>query len=476
MKRIVVVALVAACSGGGSSGDPTALDQPLSQSLAISEIALLQAVKTPIMQNQAAADHSGIPIVALKDSVLRVYVQPQSDYQPHEITARARIVTSSPLGTTAQVFSATATIDRTTEEGDLTTSFNIPIPGIALEPGSSVTVVLNDADGDPPDIASSVARWPNDGSTQDLGVRSGGDHLRVEIVPVQYDADGSHRLPDTSDAQIESYRERFAQLYPAAEVDITVHDPWPSNVVLDAGGNGTLPLLQALQELRSNDQPDADVYYYAAFEPTASFASYCGGGCVTGLSFTGAPLSVGIGYTDSATFDTAAHEVGHAHGLNHAPCGGASAVDPNFPYKTGSIGVWGYDALGQTMMDPAKYKDIMSYCDPKWISDYDYNLIFDRVRGDNGYANDWVRRGGARYQVAPVTASGEVRVSSVALREPWIARGEPREVSWGGRTSTAFFFPYDHADGGALYVPDEVPNGARVIGLRPNEAAATLIR
>ena len=476
MKRLVLLALVAACSGGGSSGDPTALDQPLAQNLAITEIALLQSMKTPIMQNQAPADHSNIPIVALRDAVLRVYVQPQSGYQPHAITARARITTTGPMGTSAQVFSATATIQETTIENDLTTSFDIPIAGVALEPGSSVTVVLNDTDGDPPDTASSFARWPNDGSSQDLGVRSGGDHLRVEIVPVEYLADGSHRLPDTSDAQIEAYRERFYQLYPAAEVDITVHDPWPINVAIDAGGNGMMTLLNELQKLRSTDQPDPDVYYYAAFEPTSSFGSYCGGGCVTGLSFNGVPLSVGIGYTDPATMDTATHEVGHAHNLNHAPCGGAAGIDPNYPYKDGSIGVWGYDAIGQAMIDPAKYKDIMSYCDPKWISDYSYNLLFTRERTDNGYYNDWMRGPGSPYAVAPVEPTGDVRVSNVALREPWISLGEPREVTWDGGKATAFFFPYDHLPGGALYVPAEVPSVARVIGLRPNEAAAILRR
>ena len=480
MKRFLVLAWVA-CSSGSSSGDPTALDQPLAQNIAITQIAVLQTLEAPIMQDGSPADHSNLPIVALRDSVVRVSVNPQSGWQPNPLTARARIVTTGPMGSQAQVFSATATIDRATEEGDLATSFDIPVPGVAIEPGSSITVVLNDTTGDAPDDASSYARWPQDGSAADLGVQSGGDHLRVMIVPVEYVADGSHRVPDTSDAQIEKYRERFYQLYPAAEVDVTVRDPWPVNVFIGADGSGMDTLLNALVKLRSSDQPDPDVYYYAAFEPTSSFAAYCGGGCVTGLSFTGQPVSVGIGYTDDATMDTAVHEVGHAHGLDHAPCGGAAGADPSFPYKTGGIGVWGYDAIGQAMVDPGSYKDMMGYCDPKWISDYFYAKLFRRVRTDNHYYNDWMKGPDARaslrrFTLAPVAQTGDVRVSDTALREPWITLGEPREITWAGGTATGYFFPYDHLPGGALYVPDEVPSGARVASLRPNEAAAILTR
>lgn len=459
--RLLALALVA-CSSSATSSDPTALTEPLSPDMAIAQIAVLQVVKVPIMDGGNAVD-SGIPVVALRDAVVRVYVQPQATYQPHPLTARARIETTGPMGTEVQVFSATATIDRPTLENDLTTSFDIAVPGVALEPGSSITVVINDTSGDPSDSTTSFAKWPMDGSSADLGVKNGGDRVRVEIVPVQYNADGSHRLPDTSDAQLEAYRERFMQLYPTASVEITVRDPWPWSGAIGFDGTGMQTLLQALQQLRGQDQPDSDVYYYAAFEPASSFQSFCGGGCVTGLTLLGAPLSVGIGYADPATMDTATHEVGHAHGLDHAPCGPVSGVDPNYPYKTGTIGVWGYDSIGQAMIDPAVYKDIMSYCDPKWISDYDYGKIFKRVRTDNKYFNDWIGPR-TRYAAAPMPPSGAIHVSNVLLREPWITLGEPRPIAWPGGSATGYFFPYDHLPGGVLYVPDEVPSGAELRG------------
>lgn len=483
MRRFIYVAILpvfAACSGS-TPDDPSALSEPLAQNISISEIAILQSLKVPVMRSGDVADRGDLPLIALRDSVLRVYVNPESAFQPHTLTARARITTSSPTGDFAQVFSATASVSGPTVEKDLSTSINIPIPGIVLEPGASVTVVLNDTKGDDATTPTSTARWPQDGTSSDLGVVSGSDHVRVMIVPVEYDADGSGRLPDTSDTQLEAYRKRFFQLYPTAEVDITVHDPWPYSGAISGSGAGFSEVLTALGQLRAADQPDPDVYYYGAFSPTADFGSFCGGGCIAGLSPIGAPYSVGLGFFGDVASGTAVHEVGHAHGRAHAPCGGAGSPDPNYPYPGGLIGVWGYDPFGPLMIDPQAYTDMMSYCSPTWISDYHYNLIFKRVRTDNKYYNDWMSGTSSRatlppYAIAPVEETGDVHVSTTALREPWISEGAPREITWDGGKATAYFHPYDHLPGGVLYVPSEVPALASVSALRAGESARLVVR
>lgn len=475
MKRLWSFLVLASCSSGADSKDPTALTDPIAQNVTISQITILQALEVPVMQNGDVADRGRLPLVAQRDSILRVFVTPEAGFSSHQLTARARIVTTSPMGSQAQVFSATGNVSSPSQEFDLGSTINIPIPGLALERGSSVTVVLNDTKGDPADTPSSNARWPQDGSLSDLDVRDGGDKVRVMIVPVQYDADGSHRLPDTSDAQIEAYRQRFYQLYPTASVEITVRDPWPWNQPINGSGSGMATILQALGPLRSSDQPDPDVYYYAAFAPTNDFGSYCGGGCITGLSFIGVPTSVGIGFTGDASTGTAVHEVGHAHGRQHAPCGGAGSPDPNYPYSGGLIGVWGYDPFAQAMVDPTSTTDMMSYCQPTWISDYHYALIFNRVRTDNKYYNDWISNPSWRavkpWVQVPLEGGASVRAKAAATREPWVTQGEPREVSWSGGKATAYYFPYDHLPGGVLFMPDDVPSGATVL----REGVATTI-
>ena len=52
------------------------------------------------------------------------------------------------------------------------------------------------------------------------------DALKIVIVPVKYDADGSGRLPDVSATQIELYRKAFHAMYPAKKVEVTVRAPW----------------------------------------------------------------------------------------------------------------------------------------------------------------------------------------------------------------------------------------------------------
>ena len=67
-----------------------------------------------------------------------------------------------------------------------------------------------------------------------------------------------------------------------------------------------------------------------------------------------------------------AHELGHNFGRQHAPCGNPSGPDPAYPYLDASVGTWGLDLPALSLKPPATYKDLMSYCNPDWISDYTY--------------------------------------------------------------------------------------------------------
>ena len=73
--------------------------------------------------------------------------------------------------------------------------------------------------------------------------------------------------------------------------------------------------------------------------------------------------------------DFSAHEIGHNLGMSHAPCGNPADPDPNFPYADGTVGQYGFDVNGQTVADKTQ-PDIMSYCDPEWVSDYTYKMWY----------------------------------------------------------------------------------------------------
>ncbi|MDE2835872.1 MAG: Ig-like domain-containing protein, partial [Bacteroidota bacterium] len=85
-----------------------------------------------------------------------------------------------------------------------------------------------------------------------------------------------------------------------------------------------------------------------------------------------------IGGTISMSIPNAnviAHEFGHNLSLRHAPCGNPSNVDPDYPYSEGSIGSWGFGI--SLYADPAGTYDLMTYCLPKFISDYQFNKAVD---------------------------------------------------------------------------------------------------
>lgn len=475
---VVTLALAGCGSSSGSDGDPTALTQPVATGITISEIAMFQSLKVPLAKDGAVADRGSIPlpIVASRDGMMRIYVTPDAGFAPKAITARVKIVNDSPTGGFTKVVSATTTISAASQEFDLGTTINVMIPGTYLQPNSVYTVVLN-ADGGSSPSGSSPAKFPQDGSFTDLPAKQGGERLRVMIVPVQYGADGSNRLPDTSDEQIKRYREIFYKLYPAATVEISVRDPWPWAQGINPTGQGMNTVLDALGKLRTADQPDPDVYYYGAFAPRDSFGTYCGGGCITGLSPIGQPYSVGVGFTGGGSAETAAHEVGHAHGLSHAPCGGAGGPDPAYPtdpsHAQGKIGVWGYDPIANKLIDPLPPSaqlaphDVMGYCNNDWISDFHYDKLFKQLRTDNRFfASDFSgeRTSSTEWASVLVDGFGGATLGSIKSRELSIERGEPREMTWenGGATvgrATAYFFPYDHLPGGVLWTPP-APSGA----------------
>jgi hypothetical protein len=96
---------------------------------------------------------------------------------------------------------------------------------------------------------------------------------------------------------------------------------------------------------------------------------------VAGIGWIGYPVATGWDHLPSASA-VLAHEIGHNWNYGHTSCtGGESGPDPNYPYPGGAIGAYGYDLWSSLLKDKTAYKDVMSYCNPQWISDYTYKKI-----------------------------------------------------------------------------------------------------
>jgi hypothetical protein len=84
--------------------------------------------------------------------------------------------------------------------------------------------------------------------------------------------------------------------------------------------------------------------------------------------------------------DTMVHELGHNFDRDHAPCG-VTPSDPNYPYSNAELGDFGWDPQGAAggkvqslpggWVVPQTSRDVMSYCQDEWISEYTYRNILD---------------------------------------------------------------------------------------------------
>ncbi len=467
---------------GASSADPTDPEKPASpivSNIAVTDVAVFQAVKVGVVKSGAlvAPKSRNAPVVAKRPGLIRVYVKPGDDWSARELTAEVRLVAGDKK---FPILRETKTIRAASKDDDPKSTFNLEVPADNLVPGVTFQVALTAADGERvKDGETSEGRFPQDGTFEDLGAKLSGK-LKVVLVPVKYDTDGSGRTPDVGLAQLERYKKTLMQLYPTSEVELSTHAPYPWTTTISGNGAGFSNVLRAMHSLRQKDKVADDVYYYGLLTPAASMGSFCGGGCVAGLSTVvdeDTPVlraSVGLGFAGQEAADTMAHEIGHAHGREHAPCGGPSGVDRDYPYPQAQIGVWGYDIFDKKLIAPTKGRDMMAYCPNQWISDYTYKALFERIAAVSTEKNVAFSASSnaapkethaSRYRVASVDASGELAWESgddaelVLQTEPTGGSIVPAHfVSENGANLTtrpARFYRFDHLPGGLLFVPAE---------------------
>lgn len=429
---------------------------PIATGLTITQVALLQGSTVTLAKGSAKASPRK-DIVAGRAGLMRVFVAPKPGFAPHAITGELSLESSSGMTKLTAAFTPSAA----STEASLTSTLNFEIATDAIRPDTAYSVTLYDTMASGSD--TSGARYPASG-VDSLNARATGT-LKIVLVPFRYDADGSGRLPDTTAAQVERYRQAFYGMYPAQKVEVTVHAPYPWSSAITPSGSSFSTALTAMQKLRISDGVAKNVYYHGIFTPSSSFSTYCAGSCVTGLcGMSSSPSDstvracVGIGYTGSNSTDTAVQEIGHAHGRNHAPCG-VSGADPGFPYSGASIGTYGYDLSSKALLAPTKYKDLMSYCQPYWVSDYTFQALLERMAYLNtGAFEITLAATSTRYRYIYVAADGTLTAGEhVDLDGPPV--GEPRaltvESNGARRVVMGAYYPYDQLPGGYLLVPDD---------------------
>ena len=500
---LLVMSLMLGCSASGGGADPAlgpdgsvlppddgggvdvAPALELAKNLTISEVAVFQGVKVSIAKDGAAVSPRKAPVVAGREGIVRVYVTPGADWTPREVTATLTITPGSgdPI-----VITEVKKISGASDDASLNSTFNLQLGKGQLDAAASYLVTLKTMAGQP-DGPSDGASYPSNGSSESFDARNGGSNFKLVLVPIKYNADGSGRLPDLADAG-DAWRKAIYGFYPVADIDFSVHDPvnWPGAINPD--GSGWSDVLQQVLRLRQRDGVSPQTFYYGIFTPTRTVDEFCGGGCVGGLAPV--PMSasdsstrgaVGLGWQGELDFGTIAQELAHSLGRLHAPCGGASNVDPKFPYKTSNITSWGYDINSHALVDPTT-KDFMSYCQPVWTSDYTFNAIFNRLAYINGGTPNFLggRAPAEKYRFVTVGMHGELTWGQeTTLAEA--PSSEPRTLTYvasDGRVigkATGYWYPYQDIAGGFLLVPEPAIDFAtmQITGLPPG-AQSTLSR
>lgn len=394
---------------------------------------------------------------------MRIYVTRQGGWTSREVTARVDLYSSlvpvSPLAVTRMVTSDSS-VD------NLASTFNLEIPVSYLAGDLTYQVSLREVGNETGDGDADRSRWPEIGAAAFDEENLGGG-IELVIVPVQYDADGSGRLPDTSAEQLDMFKDYFYRYYPLPmdDIHITVGDPLSWNSAVNANGTGWEALLDAVNTLRNQRGATNKQYYYGAFSPDDSARNYCWQGCVVGLGYVpfspgggqwGGLAAIGVGWGGDLSAGTMIHEVGHNHGRLHAPCE-VSDPDPDYPYGGGSIGVWGYDLLEKSLYNPSRYSDFMGYCENKWVSDYTFDGLAEWIGETNALPDTFKRL--SRWRSLKLRSSGEILMGEVYdLGVP--PGGEPMSITLfdidGMKlgVETGYFTGYDHLPGGILLFPE----------------------
>ena len=289
-----------------------------------------------------------VPLVAGDKSLLRVFVTALGATGGHYPSVRAKFFLDGRETYEVTMPAATKPIPREVDLDDLTKSANAEIPGEVVRPGLEVVIEIDLENALDPALGI-PKRIPDTGRAAVDVIEM--PVLDLTVIPFLWRTD-----PDYTILQMAADMEANPQghellkatrtLLPVGEINVRAHEPvWTSSNI----GYDVLRETDAIRVL------EGDVGHYMGM---MDFRYPAGVARIGGRVSASSPNKFVI-----------AHEFGHNMSLEHAPCGSPFSTDISFPYADGAIGAWGYDFEHERLVEPG-HADLMSYCNPKWISDY----------------------------------------------------------------------------------------------------------
>jgi len=391
--------------------------------ITLKQIAVYQTVKVGVMDagTEIAPEKRTTDVVTGRQTLFRLSVAVDDGFAARALSGRVTINN----GSTVTEYSAKQTVSKNSVDTDTTSTFQVFVPAEQITADTHYSAELVECGAAAAGAAGSI-RFPATGDIA-LGARHTGG-VKVSLVPLL--ANG--KVPDTSDTALSAYKQQLMAMYPIDSVEFTVLPQMSVAFPIDWEA-----ALDQMRSRRKTDSPAADVYYFGLLKPQDTFAQFCGNACTTGIGYVADAntpsfrAAMGIGYGDRASTQTMAHELGHNHGRNHAPCvpngGSISGVDTNYPFADGRTGILGFDSRTKVLLSADKSTDLMGYCNNVWLSEYTYDGLTTRVASVNASKAEVVSSAALHTWRVLLTGSKGPRWG-IPITRPSIAEGTPIRV------------------------------------------------
>ncbi|MEZ4429209.1 MAG: hypothetical protein R3A51_16170 [Nannocystaceae bacterium] len=392
-------------AGTDVSGSDTGTDTGVAPTMvpahgiSILQVEANQGVRLDIAEGPDWVDGSGRTsyLVSDRDTMLRVHFELADGWVPHDVEARLHLTLPND-----EVIEKTQTllVESDSHPGSLDRTFYFGLIGEKgeTEPGTKFQIELYEEEavsvGDEQVWAS-----PADGPNL-IGFEGDTMELKIVFVPLHYTANGQDITAEVTDNDKQALENYLHEFNPLQKIIIDVHSPyeWPQQLT------ALSPVLNAISQLRAQEDPGPNVYYHALVNQGCQFTGCTNGGLLgqaagipgpaVGEQFQRVAASMyhtpNNGLPTELSLETVVHEHGHTQGLSHVFCpgGGSGGNDPSFPDPNGLIEVWGFGIRYFRLHNPSVETDYMSYCHPQWVNPWTWNKTYDRIKTltswDNG--------------------------------------------------------------------------------------------
>lgn len=309
--------------------------------------------------NQSIQDvNNSVPLVANRPAVVRIYTETSSG---SSVPGSSITLTATRGGSLlTPITSATMAASGASSRGNLGSTFNITLPSDWLSGTVQITAKIDGQTGGGFVKTVTFNTVPT---------------LNVVLVPINYTHTPTGvTFPGPTTDRISDW---LMRAYPLGNMNVTIH---PTGLAFTGNlqnGAAWSSLLDQVTTLKSTDSVPSSTVYYGYIDFDCGWFN-CSTGGIAGIGWIGWRVSIGIDFSSmKTTGELAGHELGHNFGRQHAPCNVSG--DPNYPYAGASIGQYGLDGIGGSLqlLSPGGYVDMMSYCDPVWVSDYTYKALYN---------------------------------------------------------------------------------------------------